>query len=154
MNVLLACMYLYHMCAWYLQVRRCGALWNWSLWSKMFGALASVLVPMEVRGVRFPLGLKLQRAVNCLLGVLGIEVRFSWRCMFLRLYFIFLISVCVCGNRRIAFRSCFSSTLCSREWTQVASSRCFTCWATQGLVFQMKLLKHFSHLCKCIRCWV
>lgn len=54
MNVLLACMYLYHMCAWYLQVRRCGALGNWSLWSKVFGALASVLVPIEVRGVRFP----------------------------------------------------------------------------------------------------
>lgn len=63
---------------------------------RCFRVLASVQVLIEVRGVRFPLGLKLQRAVNCLMGVLGIEVRFSWRCIFLRLYFVYFLNICVC----------------------------------------------------------
>lgn len=135
MYFLFVWMFCLHVCAWYLQVRRYRALWNWSLWSEVCGALASVQVPIEVRGVRFPLGLKLQRAVSCLVGVLGIEVRFSWRCIFLRLYFFKYLCVFV-GVWGQPSGVIFFFLFCSGEWTQVVSRRCFTCWATQGLVFK------------------
>lgn len=147
MYFLFVWMFCLHVCAWYLQVRRYRALWNWSLWSEVCGALASVQVPIEVRGVRFPLGLKLQRAVSCLVGVLGIEVRFSWRCIFLRLYFFKYLCVFV-GVWGQPSGVIFFFSLLFWGVNSGCQQEVFYLLSHPRLGFQMKLLKHFSHLCK------
>lgn len=113
------------------------------------------------RGVRFPLRLKLERIVSCLRGVLGIEVRLSWRAVHVLktlALFIFKILMCtwpVCGSSENLQELVFS-TLVQGSELRLSAAGAFTRWAAppaQGFGFQIKLWRHFSHLCRC-RCWI